>query len=140
MRCRACARCSSAWAGRARCGSTSSSSAPSSRRCCWPPPGPTPRRSPPGGGGRGGQPPGVARSPGGVPGAIVDPAEVIGEEIAFTGALGAPVNGYLARPAAPGSLPGMIVIHEASGLGGHIRDVTNRIANLGYVALGVDLY
>jgi carboxymethylenebutenolidase len=82
----------------------------------------------------------VAPSPEGVPGAVVDPAAVIGEEITFTGALGAPVNGYLARPAAPGSLPGMIVIHEASGLGDHIRDVTNRIANLGYVALGVDLY
>ena len=34
----------------------------------------------------------------------------------------------------------MIVIHEAMGLNDHIRDMTNRIANLGYVALGVDLY
>ena len=34
----------------------------------------------------------------------------------------------------------MIVIHEAGGLGEHIRDVTNRFANIGYVALGVDLY
>ena len=34
----------------------------------------------------------------------------------------------------------MIVIHDASGLDEHTRDVTNRIANLGYVALGVDLY
>jgi carboxymethylenebutenolidase len=34
----------------------------------------------------------------------------------------------------------MIVIHEAGGLGEHIRDVTNRFANLGYLALGVDLY
>ncbi len=34
----------------------------------------------------------------------------------------------------------MIVIHEAHGLNEHIRDVTDRIANLGYVALGVDLY
>ena len=34
----------------------------------------------------------------------------------------------------------MIVIHEAGGLGEHIRDVCNRLANLGYVALGVDLY
>jgi len=50
------------------------------------------------------------------------------------------VNGYLARPAAAGSRPGMIVIHEAMGLNDHIRDVSNRIANLGYVTLGVDLY
>ena len=34
----------------------------------------------------------------------------------------------------------MIVIHEAGGLGEHIRDVCNRLAALGYVALGVDLY
>jgi carboxymethylenebutenolidase len=32
------------------------------------------------------------------------------------------------------------VIHEAMGLNEHIRDVTNRFANIGYVALGVDLY
>jgi len=51
------------------------------------------------------------------------------------------VNGYLARPVdAEGALPGVIVIHEAMGLNEHIRDVANRIANLGYVALGVDLY
>ncbi len=34
----------------------------------------------------------------------------------------------------------MIVIHEAGGLGEHISDVANRFANLGYLALGVDLY
>ena len=34
----------------------------------------------------------------------------------------------------------MIVIHEAGGLNDHIRDVTNRFAALGCVALGVDLY
>jgi carboxymethylenebutenolidase len=32
------------------------------------------------------------------------------------------------------------VIHEAGGLGEHIRDVANRFANIGYVALAVDLY
>ena len=34
----------------------------------------------------------------------------------------------------------MIVIHEAGGLGEHIRDVANRFASIGYVALAVDLY
>ena len=34
----------------------------------------------------------------------------------------------------------MIVIHEAGGLNEHVRDVANRLANIGYVALGVDLY
>jgi carboxymethylenebutenolidase len=82
----------------------------------------------------------VKPSPPGVPGAVSDPARIAAEELTFTGAEGVPVNGYLARPSAPGGLPAVIVIHEAGGLGEHIRDVTNRFADLGYVALGVDLY
>jgi carboxymethylenebutenolidase len=82
----------------------------------------------------------VNPSPEGVPGAVTDPAKVTGEELTFTSAQGAQVNGYLARPAAPGSHPGVIVIHEAMGLNDHIRDLANRFANLGYVTLGVDLY
>jgi carboxymethylenebutenolidase len=82
----------------------------------------------------------VKPSPEGVPGAVTDPASVVGEELTFAGAQGTQVNGYLARPAAPGSHPGMIVIHEAMGLNDHIHDVVNRFANAGYVALGVDLY
>jgi carboxymethylenebutenolidase len=34
----------------------------------------------------------------------------------------------------------MVVIHEAGGLREHIRDVCARIAQLGYVAIGVDMY
>ncbi|HTU79739.1 MAG TPA: dienelactone hydrolase family protein [Solirubrobacteraceae bacterium] len=89
----------------------------------------------------------VKPSPEGVPGAVTDPARVAGEDLAFAGAGGVMINGYLARPAPLGAAverrsarPGMIVIHEAGGLGEHIRDVTNRFANLDYVALGVDLY
>ncbi len=82
----------------------------------------------------------VKPSPAGVPGAVSDPARIAGEDLTFPGARGAPVNGYLARPAASGSRPAMIVIHEAMGLNEHIRDIANRLANLGYVALAVDLY
>ncbi|HUB74260.1 MAG TPA: dienelactone hydrolase family protein [Solirubrobacteraceae bacterium] len=84
----------------------------------------------------------VKPSPEGVPGAVTDPRRVQAEELTFAGAGGTPVNGYLARPAERGETPGgaMIVIHEAGGLNEHIRDVANRFANLGYVALGVDLY
>jgi len=85
----------------------------------------------------------VKASPEGVPGAISDPSSVLGEELTFAGAGGTQINGYLARPAGtePATrLPGMVVIHEAMGLNEHIRDVTNRIASLGHVALGVDLY
>jgi carboxymethylenebutenolidase len=84
----------------------------------------------------------VQASPEGVPGAVTDPSRVIAEQLTFTGAHGTQVNGYLARPADshPAGHPAMIVIHEAGGLNDHIRDMTNRFANLGYVALGVDLY
>jgi len=84
----------------------------------------------------------VRPSPQGVPGAVTDPARVRAEELTFTGAEGAQVNGYLAAPASTGGgrRPAVVVIHEAGGLGEHIKDVTNRLANIGYVALGVDLY
>jgi len=83
----------------------------------------------------------VTPSPEGVPGAIVDPARVRGEDISFPGTHDDAVNGYLATPADPADehgRPGMIVIPHAGGLDAHSRDIVNRIANLGYVALGVD--
>jgi carboxymethylenebutenolidase len=85
----------------------------------------------------------VTPSPEGVPGAVTDPSRVLGEDILFPGAEGDQINGYVAIPAEPASeqgRPAIIVIHEAGGLGEHIRDVTNRFADLGYIALGVDLY
>jgi carboxymethylenebutenolidase len=85
----------------------------------------------------------VKPSPEGVPGAVTDTSAILGEDIVFPGASDDPIDGYLAIPLAPsGELgrPAIIVIHEAGGLGEHIRDVTNRFANLGYVSLGVDLY
>ena len=82
----------------------------------------------------------VKASPQGVPGALSDPTRVSAEMLSFPGAGGTEVNGYLARPADAASHPGMIVIHEAGGLNEHIQDICNRLANIGYVALGVDLY
>jgi carboxymethylenebutenolidase len=49
------------------------------------------------------------------------------------------INGYLARPKAEGTYPGIIVIHENRGLTDHIRDVARRLAKAGYVALAPDL-
>jgi len=82
----------------------------------------------------------VKPSPEGVPGAVTDPAGLRAQALTFAGAQGTQVNGYLVRPAAEGAHPAMVVIHEAGGLNDHIRDVGNRLANLGLVALGVDLY
>jgi carboxymethylenebutenolidase len=86
----------------------------------------------------------VKPSPEGVPGAVTDSGRVSAEQLTFAGAQGTAVNGYLARPAGDGGgervWPAMIVIHEAGGLGDHIRDVANRFANIGYLTLAVDLY
>lgn len=48
--------------------------------------------------------------------------------------------GYLARPEGSAKLPGLIVIHEAFGLNDDIKNITNRLAEQGYVALAVDLF
>src|ERR1039458_4025410 len=47
--------------------------------------------------------------------------------------------GYLASPAG-GSGPGVVVIQEWWGLVGHIKDVCDRFAAEGFVALAPDLY
>ena len=48
-------------------------------------------------------------------------------------------HGYLALPAS-GKGPGVIVIQEWWGLVDHIKDVCDRLADLGFVALAPDLY
>jgi carboxymethylenebutenolidase len=58
-------------------------------------------------------------------------------EIAVDGRL---LPAYLARPAAGGTAPGIIVIQEWWGLVDHIKDVADRFAREGYVALAPDLY
>jgi carboxymethylenebutenolidase len=82
-------------------------------------------------------------SPPGVPGAVLDTSGLSAEDLTYPGHGGTAINAYLARPLAASASdrrPAMIVIHEAGGLGDHIRDVVRRFADLGYVALGVDLY
>jgi carboxymethylenebutenolidase len=47
---------------------------------------------------------------------------------------------HQAQPRGRGTFPGVIVIMEAFGLNDHIKDVTERIAAEGYVAIAPDLY
>ncbi len=47
---------------------------------------------------------------------------------------------YLAQPQAPGSYPGVVVLQEIFGINVHIREVTERIAKLGYVAIAPALF
>lgn len=71
--------------------------------------------------------------------AQVDPhdAALVWHNVEFNGKAG-PGFAYLARPAAAGKYPGIIVIHANQGLNDHIRDVARRLAKQEYVALAVD--
>jgi carboxymethylenebutenolidase len=82
----------------------------------------------------------VEPSPEGVPGGVTDTDALRAEDIVYPGFHGEAINSYVVRPVGERALPGMLVIHEAGGLRAHIRDVCDRIAQLGYVTLGVDLY
>ena len=50
------------------------------------------------------------------------------------------LEGYLALPEGDGPFPGIVVIHEASGLNENIKDISRRFADQGYGALAVDLF
>ncbi len=82
----------------------------------------------------------VKPSPEGVPGAVHDPRALRAEELTFAGADGTQVNGYLVRPADDASHPG----DDRDPRGGRSERPyprrRNRFANIGYVALAVDLY
>jgi len=59
--------------------------------------------------------------------------------ISFEGA-GKSNQGHLAVPTGAGPWPGVVVIQEWWGLEAHIKDVANRFAAAGFVALAPDLY
>ncbi len=50
------------------------------------------------------------------------------------------VDAYLAQPEAEGTYPGIIVIQEIFGVNDHIRDITERIAKEGYIAIAPAIY
>ena len=66
-----------------------------------------------------------------------DDPDVAGSDVTFQSYTA--VSGYVARPKAEGTYPGVIVIHENRGLTDHIRDVARRLAKAGYIALAPDL-
>lgn len=74
-----------------------------------------------------------------VPGTVEDQSRLQTEVVSFVSA-GSDVGGYLARPLAAGPRPGIVIVHDAFGLGTHFPDVARRFANVGYDALAVDLY
>jgi carboxymethylenebutenolidase len=53
---------------------------------------------------------------------------------------GTKMEAYVARPAGDGPHPGLLVIQEIFGVNAHIRDIAERFAREGYVALAPDVF
>lgn len=51
-----------------------------------------------------------------------------------------PLGGYLSAPAGSAVYPGVLVLHDVGGLTEHYKDLTRRLAKIGYVALAPDLF
>lgn len=66
--------------------------------------------------------------------------EIARERIELTVAGTRPMGAYASRPAGAGPHPGVIVFQEAYGVNSHIRNVTDRFAAQGYVAIAPELF
>jgi carboxymethylenebutenolidase len=64
---------------------------------------------------------------------------VLGSQLTFPSDVGT-TPGYMARPGESGIYPGVVVIQEWWGLVPHIKEVVDRFAAKGFVALAPDLY
>jgi len=53
---------------------------------------------------------------------------------------GSSMRAYVARPAAAEASRGLIVCQEAFGVNAHIRDVTERFARQGFLAIAPELF
>lgn len=78
---------------------------------------------------------------GGTPVVPPDDPSLDARTLSFPGAAPGPrtVFGYLAAPKGASRAPGVVVIHENRGLTDHFKDLSRRLAKIGYVALAADL-
>ncbi|MGD0962898.1 MAG: dienelactone hydrolase family protein [Candidatus Acidiferrales bacterium] len=66
--------------------------------------------------------------------------EIATQKVTLQIADGTSMNAYTARPAEKARCPGILVFQEAFGVNAHIRDVTERLARQGYVAIAPELF
>lgn len=67
-------------------------------------------------------------------------ASIHTEKVSLTVADGTSMNAYVAAPAEGAKAPGIIVFQEIFGLNAHIRDLAERFARQGYVAIAPELF
>ncbi len=70
----------------------------------------------------------------------MDQIKVVTEKIELAVADGTRMAAYVARPKDGGPHPGLLVFQEAFGVNHHIRDITERFAAQGYVAIAPELF
>lgn len=61
------------------------------------------------------------------------------KEVAYDGG-GAHMKGFIAYPATQAKRPGVLVVHEWWGLNDYARSRAHKLAEMGYVALAIDMY
>ena len=67
-------------------------------------------------------------------------SEIVTEKTDLSVADGTSMAAYVARPQQNGPHPGLLVFQEAFGVNHHIRNVTERFAREGYVAIAPELF
>ena len=67
-------------------------------------------------------------------------SEVVKEKVELSVADGTQMAAYVARPKDGRAHPGLLVFQEAFGVNHHIRNVTERFAAVGYVAIAPELF
>ena len=70
----------------------------------------------------------------------VSRSEIVTEKLEVSVADGTRMAAYVARPQQNGPHPGLLVFQEAFGVNHHIRNVTERFAREGYVAIAPELF
>ena len=65
---------------------------------------------------------------------------MLAESVTISGAGGDAIEAYLARPMAPGPKGGVVVIHHMPGYDGSTKEMTRRLASMGYLAICPNLY
>ncbi|PKB67434.1 MAG: hypothetical protein BZY81_04705 [SAR202 cluster bacterium Io17-Chloro-G4] len=71
---------------------------------------------------------------------VTTSANIQSETMRYPSQDGTQIEAYLSQPATPGRYPGVIVTMEGMGLEDHMRDLTRRFAEQGYIAIAPDLY
>src|ERR1700693_124865 len=65
---------------------------------------------------------------------------IVQEKVELVVADGTRMAAYVSRPEQRGPRPGLLVFQEAFGVNGHIRNVYDRFAAQGYVAIAPELF